>query len=218
MHASSRPEVWDALAREYDALRVRDPVYRACLEQAVEVLHPAGTVLDAGCGTGLSTQLLLACDEVKALDFSAASLRTLQAKLGARDNLDTVCGDLRELPFPDATFDRVLCANALSCLSPTAQARAAAELLRVLKPHGRYAVSAHHYSRAKQRRRWIKEGRPGGSGAWTTCSASRARSWSRCSRAPPCAQWAFTHCRGACRTRLPTSGARYWTRCKRGTC
>ena len=161
MHASSRPQVWDALAHEYDAPRVRDPVYRACLEQAVEVLHPAGTVLDAGCGTGLSTQLLLACDEVKALDFSAASLRTLQAKLGARDNLDTVCGDLRELPFPDATFDCVLCANALSCLSPAAQARAAAELLRVLKPHGRYAVSAHHYSRAKQRRRWIKEGRPG---------------------------------------------------------
>ena len=32
------------------------------------MLHPAGTVLDAGCGTGL-TQLLLACDEVKALDF-----------------------------------------------------------------------------------------------------------------------------------------------------
>ena len=161
MHSSSRPEVWDALAREYDAPRVHDPIYRACLEQAVEVLHPAGTVLDAGCGTGLSTQLLLACDEVKALDFSAASLRTLQGKLGARDNLDAMWGDLRDLPFPDATFDCVLCANALSCLSPEAQERAAAELPRVLKPHGRYAVSAHHYSRAKQRRRWIKQGRPG---------------------------------------------------------
>jgi SAM-dependent methyltransferase len=161
MHHSSRPEVWDSLARDYDAPRVQDPVYRACLQQTVEVLQPSGKVLDAGCGTGLATQLLLDCDEVKALDFSAASLRTLQTKLGARDNVDAVWGDLRDLPFPDATFDSVLCANALACLSPEAHSRAAAELLRVLKPHGRYAVSAHHYSRAKQRRKWIKEGRPG---------------------------------------------------------
>jgi SAM-dependent methyltransferase len=100
MHASSRPEVWDALAREYDALRVRDPVYRACLEQAVEVLHPAGTVLDAGCGTGLSTQLLLACDEVKALDFSAASLRTCRRSWARVTTWTRCAATCVSCPFP----------------------------------------------------------------------------------------------------------------------
>jgi SAM-dependent methyltransferase len=170
----------------------------------VEVLHPAGTVLDAGRGTGLSTQLLLACDEVKALDFSAASLRTLQGKLGARDHLDAGWGELRDLPFPDATFDCVLCANALSCLSPEAQARAAADTAARVE-----AARALCRQRASLQPRQAapqvdQAGAPRGSRAWTTCSASRARNWSRCFPAPPCAPWAFTRCRGACRTRLPT--------------
>jgi SAM-dependent methyltransferase len=161
MHHSSKPEVWDQLAPDYIAQRAADPVYRSCLLQAIEALQPAGTVLDAGCGTGMSTRYLLHCEHVEALDFSGASLDTLQAHLGGRKNLEIVRADLRELPFPDASFDCVLCANTLQHLAPQAQPQAVAELLRVLKPRGRYAVSAHHYSRYKRRKRWIKEGRPG---------------------------------------------------------
>lgn len=161
MHESSKAEVWDRLAPEYAAQRATDPVYRSCIVQAIEALQPAGTVLDAGCGTGMSTRYLLHCEQVEALDFSRASLEALHANLGGRKNLDIVHADLRELPFPDASFDCVLCANTLQHLSPQVQPQAVAELLRVLKPHGRYAVSAHHFSGYKQRKRWIKEGRPG---------------------------------------------------------
>ncbi len=174
MHRSSQAEVWDRLAPHYIAPRAADPVYRACIVQAVEALQPAGTVLDAGCGTGMSTRYLLHCEHVEALDFSSASLDTLHAHLGRRKNLDIVHADLRELPFPDASFDCVLCANTLQHLSPRAQPQAVAELLRVLKPQGRYAVSAHHYSRYKRRKQWVKEGRPGQPGVDYVFRFSRA--------------------------------------------
>jgi len=158
---SSTPEVWDQLAPEYDQLRAEDPVYRSCIDQAIEALRPAGAVLDAGCGTGAATRFLLECEHVEALDFSANSLAVLHAKLGEHDNLELVQGDVRRLPFPDERFDCVLCANTINCLTRDMQHQAAAELMRVLRPGGRYVVSVHHYSRFKQRRHWVKEGRPG---------------------------------------------------------
>ncbi len=161
MYESSTRETWDQLAPGYDARRAPDPVYRSCIRQTVAAARPEGVVLDAGCGTGMTTRLMLHCERIEALDFSARSLQVLQQKVGPRANLDLVHGDLLELPFADAEFDCVVCANALNCLTPENHPRAAAELLRVLRPGGRYAVSAHHYSRYKARRRWVKQGRPG---------------------------------------------------------
>ena len=164
MYESSTPEVWDRLAPDYDETH-DDPVYWSCIVQAIEALRPAGKVLDAGCGTGTTTRLLLgSCERVEALDFSAGSLEILHSNLGAHDNLELVQGDVRELPYPDQSFDCVLCANTLNCLTPDMQPQVAAELMRVLKPGGRYVVSVHHYSRYKARRRWVKEGRPGQAG------------------------------------------------------
>ena len=156
--------MWDQLAPEYDQLRASDPVYWSCIVQAVEALRPAGTVLDAGCGTGATTRFLLNCEHVDALDFSATPLDVLHTNLGEHANLELVQGDVRELPFPDESFDCVLCANTINCLTREMQSQAAAELMRVLKPGGRYVVSAHHYSRDKRRRHWVKEGRPGAAG------------------------------------------------------
>lgn len=171
---SSRATVWDQLAPRYAAQREHDPVYRACLTQTLAALAPRGRVLDAGCGIGMGTACLLGCLEVTALDFSAASLRELRARLGTPHNLSAVQGDVRALPFPDGAFDRVLCANTLQHLDPEAQGLAARELLRVLRPAGRYAVSAHHFSRRKRRRRWRKEGVPGERGIDYVFRFSRA--------------------------------------------
>ena len=145
----------------YHELRAEDPVYWSCIVQAIEALQPAGTVLDAGCGTGATTRFLLNCEHVDVLDFSAASLDVLHTNLGEHENLELVQGDVRRLPFPDESFDCVLCANTINCLTPDMQPQAAAELMRVLKPGGRFVVSAHHYSRFKQRRHWVKDVCPG---------------------------------------------------------
>jgi|HubBroStandDraft_1064217.scaffolds.fasta_scaffold05830_6 SAM-dependent methyltransferase len=157
----SSPATWDAMAQGYDAERTADPVYDACIRQAVADLHPAGTVLDCGCGTGLATRHLLCADSVHGLDFSRQMLKQIRRRFGAR-HVKTMQGDVRELPYPDAMFDCVLVANVLQHLARDDQRRAATEIMRVLKPDGRFSVSVHHYSVEKQRAGWIKEGKPGG--------------------------------------------------------
>jgi len=152
---------WDAMAPSYDAERTTDPVYCACVRQAVADLCPAGTVLDCGCGTGLALPYLLGADSVHAVDLSGEMLARLQHKFRSH-KLHTARGDVRHLPYPDGMFDCVLVANVLQHLKPPDQPRAAAEIMRVLKPGGRYVVSVHHFSRQKRHAGWKKEGTPGG--------------------------------------------------------
>lgn len=162
--STSRNDVaaaWDAMAPCYDAERTSDPVYSACIRQAVADLRPAGTVLDCGCGTGLATPYLMRADSVHAVDVSEEMLARLEAKF-PRPELHTARADVRRLPYPDDMFDRVLVANVLQHLTPADQVRAASEIMRTLKPGGRFCVSVHHYSVEKQHAGWKKEGRPGG--------------------------------------------------------
>ena len=159
-----RAACWDAMAQDYDRHRVADPVYCACIRQAVADLHPAGTVLDCGCGTGLATPYLLGAKAVHAVDFSERMLQNVRRKFSMK-RVKTVRADVCALPYPDNMFDCVLAANVLNELRPAEQPHAAAEIMRTLKPGGRYAVSVHHYSVAKRRAGWRKQGRPGKSGS-----------------------------------------------------
>ncbi len=67
-------------------------------------------VADIGCGTGRHARpLALAGARVTAVDFSREMVRRAQAKPGAAA-INFVYHDLQEpLPFPDHSFDRVVC-------------------------------------------------------------------------------------------------------------
>jgi SAM-dependent methyltransferase len=161
MHRGSCPSTWDALAASYDADPYHhDRVNVACIRQTVADLRPAGQVLECGCGTGLVTRHLLAAEHVHALDWSPRMLEQVRRKF-PRERVTVARGDLRELPYPDGVFDRVLSANVLQHVTPADQPRVAAEIMRVLKPGGRYSVSVHHFSRGKQHLGWRKEGETG---------------------------------------------------------
>jgi SAM-dependent methyltransferase len=165
-YRGSRAEAWDALADSYDGESFhQDAVMTACLRQVVADLRPAGIVLECGCGTGLATRYLLGAgaQHVYALDFSERMLEQIRRKFDP-GQVTAVQGDLRELPYPDGMFDRVLVANVFQHLVPADQLRAAAEITRVLKPGGRFSVSVHHYNLDKQRRGWNKEGKTGQAG------------------------------------------------------
>lgn len=163
----SVPQVWDQAASTYDAGRQKDAVYLSCLRQVLAPLQgrQSRLCLDAGCGTGLSTaEAIRHCERVVAVDYSRESLQVLRRKDFA-DQVWAVQADLTRLPFRDGIFPAVICANALQHLRPgRPQRQAVAELGRVTAANGLLAVSVHHFSRAKAKAGWTKEGKPGEAG------------------------------------------------------
>ncbi len=120
------------LARFYDRL-----IGRPHVERQVELLElPCGcSLLEVGGGTGRVLERLR--DQAHPLviaDYSAAMLREAMNKEG----LCPVRAAAERLPFPDASFDRVLVVDALHHFHD--QARAVSEMARVLRPGGRLVV------------------------------------------------------------------------------
>jgi len=100
-------------------------------------------VLDVGCGTGRhALRFAAAGARVTAIDFSEEMLRKAQAKPGAA-GVRFVVHDLAEpLPFPAASFDRVVCGLVVDHIADLAGLFA--ELRRVCAPNGRVVVSVMH--------------------------------------------------------------------------
>ena len=102
-------------------------------------------LLDAGCGEGRHCFGALARGaHVVGLDLDAASLRRAAGALAAgarqRGALGAMLrGDTFALPFRDASFDRVICAEVMEHVHD--YRGAARELARVLRPGGRLAVT-----------------------------------------------------------------------------
>jgi SAM-dependent methyltransferase len=99
--------------------------------RAAKEAHPRH-ILEVGSGRGtLACRLAneLQC-EIVAADTSAAMVAA-STELG----ISTILGDVRDLPFPDDSFDVVVAAWMLYHVSPLDQALA--ELARVLRPGGR---------------------------------------------------------------------------------
>jgi len=129
-------ELW---SRTYDA-----PLRLFFIEQApMQVLFatlPAGTVLDAACGTGRhSGHLAQAGHRIIGVDRSPAMLARARAKLPQGDFRE---GDLTGLPVETASIDAVVCALALVHLPDLAGAMA--EFARVLRSGGRAIISDVH--------------------------------------------------------------------------
>jgi ubiquinone/menaquinone biosynthesis C-methylase UbiE len=89
-------------------------------------------LLDVGCGTGHHLSRLHAQGfDTAGVDGSPDMLEHAH---GCSPESELRLGDVEDLPFPDASFDVVVCVEVLRYLpSPS---RALAEMARVLKPHG----------------------------------------------------------------------------------
>jgi ubiquinone/menaquinone biosynthesis C-methylase UbiE len=98
-------------------------------------------VLDAACGTGRYTVALHEAGvEVTGCDFSPEMLAIARAKL---PNVELIGADLNQpLPFSEASFDAVLCAQALKHLPELHTP--IREFARVLRPGGRLVFSVTH--------------------------------------------------------------------------
>ena len=125
-------------------------------DRILDELHLRGDerVLDVGCGRGAVLTAVanrLRTGRVTGVDLwitrdqsgnaQAVTLRNAALE-GAADRIDVRTGDMRALPFPDATFDLVVSSLAIHNISSNAErARAVTEAWRVLKPGGRLVIA-----------------------------------------------------------------------------
>jgi ubiquinone/menaquinone biosynthesis C-methylase UbiE len=113
-------------------------VHRPLVDQAG--IRSGHRVLEIGCGTGnlvLLTKRLHPDAEVVGLDPDLRALARARRKAGRKAlpvRLDL--GFAQELPYPDASFDRVLSAFMFHHLGPDEKEKALREVRRVLKPGG----------------------------------------------------------------------------------
>jgi SAM-dependent methyltransferase len=138
---------FDAMAASYDELEpwyehlygVLHGLVRA--ELAREVGSRRARALDAGCGTGFQTAILLDLGYgVVGLDVSAGLLDVAR---GRHPDARFARGDLEAAPWRDAAFEVVVsCGSALSFVGDPA--RALRELGRVLRPGGRLLLECEH--------------------------------------------------------------------------
>lgn len=115
-----------------------DLAFRRRCETILEWLdpQPGSQVLDCGCGYGFTLRMLAELTEADlvGLDFDADRVAQVERDLARFPNVSVVQGDAQNLPFPDASFDHVVCSEVLEHLPD--DAAAVREIARVLKPGG----------------------------------------------------------------------------------
>jgi ubiquinone/menaquinone biosynthesis C-methylase UbiE len=106
-------------------------------------VHEGDAILDVGCGTGslaiAAKRRVGSTGRVCAIDASAEMLARAESKARkAGETVEFKQAAVQALPFPDGHFDCVFATVMLHHLSRKARAECAAEVLRVLKPGGRF--------------------------------------------------------------------------------
>ncbi len=142
---SVRAVSFDIAAATYEHAR---PTYP---DDAVDWLLPGGSprVVDLGAGTGKFTRLIAARGvEVTAIEPSDEMRAQLEA---AVPGVLALKGTAEAIPLADHTVDVVLCAQAWHWVDVP---RAAAEVARVLKPHGLLGLV---WNTRDERVDWVRE-------------------------------------------------------------
>lgn len=106
--------------------------------------RPDETVLDVACGTGVVARLAaerMATGRVVGLDFNSGMLAAARSQSTKGASIEWMEGSALSLPFPDNSFDLVLCQLGLQFFPD--RPLALREMQRVLVPSGRLALSVY---------------------------------------------------------------------------
>jgi len=134
--------VWDKRARSYD--RAIGLMERLLFGngRAWVCSRARGDVFEVAVGTGRNLSFYSAGVRLTGIELSPNMLSIARRRAGELGReADLREGDAQALPFPDATFDTVVCTLAL-CSIPDDR-RAVMEMRRVLRPGGRLLLLDH---------------------------------------------------------------------------
>lgn len=131
-------EHWYLAARVRRHMIVRR--FREVLRHAA--LEPGQRVLDLGCGWAFGQLWMraLGCRSV-GIDLGMDQLTWAKRGLERGPELDLVCTNARELPFPDRSFDRAVSVEMMEHVFRPDRPRVLAEIARVVTPGGRISIS-----------------------------------------------------------------------------
>lgn len=130
----------DDFDRKYPNLRVYSVVgsSRAFVERWLSTVGTETRLLDFCCGEGAWTLTGASLGAISlGVDISAESIRVGASRAKERklsERCHFAVADVEELPFPNASFDMIICSGVLHHLDLD---RAYAEIARVLRPGGR---------------------------------------------------------------------------------
>lgn len=150
--------LYDWSARVYDRIKGYNPGYEQWflglpLSQALAD-HPDPLILDVATGTARLARTLFQQSGFRGrligLDLSRKMLQqAVQATEAWANRITFICQDAGQLPFPDATFDAVVCLEALEFMPDPDQVLR--EMVRVLRPGGVFLIT----NRIGKDARWL---------------------------------------------------------------
>lgn len=134
------PQTYDKLAKYYDgAFAPLEQFFLARLRSETLSHLPAnGKILEIGAGTGANFQFYPPCDHAIA---SEISLKMIDIAKDKAKNIELVQANAEHLPFPANHFDAAF-ATLVFCSVPSPEI-ALAEVIRILKPGGRFVLLEH---------------------------------------------------------------------------
>lgn len=130
----------EAAAANYDAQRFTsargrlvDWLEKRALSKALQLVPPAGRILDIPCGTGRITEFLLEKGHhVSGADISQAMLRVSAERLKRAARLGGLCAlDAERMPFRNEAFEGIVCVRLAGHLPPPVRLPVLSEMRRV---------------------------------------------------------------------------------------
>ncbi|MBC7396910.1 MAG: methyltransferase domain-containing protein [Bdellovibrionales bacterium] len=113
----------------------------------VELAHieftKSGTILDAGCGSGIVTRHLAALypeSKITGCDFSNNRVNQARSEAKQLINIEFCQQDLTQMTFAPGSFDEIVCRFVLEHLPKCAVVSALKEMYRCLKPGGKICL------------------------------------------------------------------------------
>lgn len=123
----------------------------AATRQALAI-GPKDYVLDLGCGSGNLLATLTGA-KMAGIDLSDSLLAKAKERIQGRGQTILVKGAAEQLPFPERTFDKIVCSEVLEhVLDPGLVLN---EIRRVAKPGAHVVITVPNETLINQTKRWV---------------------------------------------------------------